>query len=179
MNDGLAMAAVLSGYLLSRYAEYRVHKTNYNVMAVGGAEELMPRLMRRFYNWGLWVLVLALVERSASHWVVPPAMRGVILAAMMGAFCLRFWAIRSLGPQWSMRCLCNVGFAIISDGPYRWLRHPEYVSRIIEGAALCLFLGAPFSAVFYISMSVRYFLRIRRVERQQLEAMALPAPAYR
>lgn len=179
MNDSLAIAAVLSGYLLCRYAEYRVHKTNYNVMAVGGAEELMPRLMRRFYSMGLWILPLALLERYALGWVLSPVARTAVLAGMMAAFCLRLWAIRTLGPQWSMRCLCNVGFAVISDGPYRWLQHPEYLSRIVEGVAVCLFLGAPLSAVCFLSLSARYFIRIRKVERQQLEEMAIPASAYR
>lgn len=178
MNEALAMAAVLSGYLLCRYAEYRVHKANYNVMSVGGAEELMPSLMGRFYRLGLLILPLALAERMFLGWESSPLVRTILLGIMMGAFCLRLWAIRTLGPQWSMRCLCNIGFALVSDGPYRWLKHPEYLSRIAEGVALCLFLGAPLSAAGFMSLSLRYFMKIRANERHQLETMAMPAPGY-
>jgi methyltransferase len=51
---------------------------------------------------------------------------------------LRWWCIATLGRQWNTRVIVIPGYALVTGGPYRWLRHPNYVAVVAEGVALPL-----------------------------------------
>jgi methyltransferase len=55
---------------------------------------------------------------------------------------LKFWAIASLGPRWTFRVLVPPGGSLITGGPYRRLRHPNYVGVIGELIGMALLVGA-------------------------------------
>jgi isoprenylcysteine carboxyl methyltransferase (ICMT) family protein YpbQ len=57
----------------------------------------------------------------------------VVFAAMQP---LRWWMIRSLGDRWTTRVLTVPGEPLIVAGPYRWVRHPNYVVVAVEIATL-------------------------------------------
>ena len=51
---------------------------------------------------------------------------------------LKWWAILTLGPAWTFRVIVVPGAPLIAGGPYRFVRHPNYVGVVGElvGAAL-------------------------------------------
>ena len=53
----------------------------------------------------------------------------------------------SLGPFWTFRVIVVPGAALVSRGPYRWLRHPNYVGVLGELAGVAAITGAPLSGV--------------------------------
>ena len=55
---------------------------------------------------------------------------------------LRYWTIATLGPQWTTRVIVDPTAEPVVDGPYRWLRHPNYVAVAAEIAAFPLVFGA-------------------------------------
>ena len=59
-------------------------------------------------------------------------------AVFVGAKLLKYWAIRALGVRWTFRVLVPPGSTRVLIGPYRLLRHPNYIAVIGElvGAAL-------------------------------------------
>jgi methyltransferase len=61
---------------------------------------------------------------------------------LVGATGLRWWSIRTLGPDWNVRALVPAGLRPVATGPYRWIRHPNYLAVIIEFAALPMGAGA-------------------------------------
>jgi len=72
---------------------------------------------------------------------VPVWWAGVALFAASKA--LKIWAIHALGPLWSFRVLVLPGAPLVTTGPYRRLRHPNYVAVAGELAAVALMFGAP------------------------------------
>jgi methyltransferase len=66
-----------------------------------------------------------------------PALGGVLLAQA-----LRWWCIAVLGPRWTTRVVVVPGLPLVARGPYRWMRHPNYLAVVVEGAALPLVHGA-------------------------------------
>jgi methyltransferase len=62
-----------------------------------------------------------------------------MLAGVVAAQALRWWCIRTLGPQWNTRVVVVPGAARVTSGPYRYLQHPNYVAVVVEG--VCLPLG--------------------------------------
>ena len=55
---------------------------------------------------------------------------------------LKWWAIVALGPFWTFRVVVVPDAALVSRGPYRWLRHPNYVGVVGELAGVALVTGA-------------------------------------
>jgi len=96
----------------------------------------------------------------------------VVLAGAVG---LRVWCIRSLGKQWNVRALVPRDLVPVETGPYRYVRHPNYVAVILEFLAVPLIAGAGFSAGFLSAVNA-YVLQDRiRAE----EALLADSLAYR
>ena len=55
---------------------------------------------------------------------------------------LKVWAILSLGDLWTMRVIVSRSLRVVTGGPYRFLRHPNYVAVAFELTALPLAGGA-------------------------------------
>jgi methyltransferase len=68
------------------------------------------------------------------------ALAGVILLVLAKA--VKFWAIASLGKRWTYRVLVVPGAPLVASGPYRLMRHPNYVGVIGELIAMALLSGA-------------------------------------
>ncbi len=82
---------------------------------------------------------------------------------------LRLWTIASLGPYWTARIVTLPGAPLSRRGPYRWLRHPNYLIVAAEIAVLPLAFGAwGISAVFSLANGGLLAWRIR-IENRVLE----------
>lgn len=60
---------------------------------------------------------------------------------------LKYWAVATLGPRWSFRVLVPPGSTRIVSGPYRWMRHPNYVAVVGELVAVAIAMHASVTAV--------------------------------
>jgi methyltransferase len=86
-------------------------------------------------------------------------------AVFAAAKALKYWAIASLGTRWTFRVLVPPGEDRIVRGPYRWMRHPNYIAVAGEliGAALAMHAivaGIPAVALFS-------FLMLRRIRIEE------------
>ncbi|MGA7172493.1 MAG: isoprenylcysteine carboxylmethyltransferase family protein [Candidatus Dormiibacterota bacterium] len=70
------------------------------------------------------------------HWV------GLWVGVLAAATGLRWWSIHSLGDQWNVRAAVPDDLLPVCVGPYRWIRHPNYLAVILEFAALPMAGGA-------------------------------------
>ena len=118
------------------------------------------------------LFTLPLVEA----WLRPPSRPrwawGGVLAAASG---MRVWSIRSLGEAWNVRAVVPADLEPAVSGPYRYIRHPNYLAVILEFAALPLLAGAWRSAVVLsLANGAVLFDRIREEER-----LLDRSPAYR
>ncbi|MCB9776989.1 MAG: isoprenylcysteine carboxyl methyltransferase family protein [Alphaproteobacteria bacterium] len=102
-----------------------------------------------------------LLDRPFLPWLGLPAL--VLAVACQG---LRWWCITSLGERWNTRVIVVPGLAPIRDaGPYRYLRHPNYVVVVTEGLALPLVHGAWLTALLFTVLNAGLlFVRIRTEE---------------
>jgi methyltransferase len=79
---------------------------------------------------------------------------------------LRVWTVASLGPYWTTRVIVVPGAPDVRRGPYRWLKHPNYLVVAGEIAVLPLVFGAwPIALVFTLANAAVLARRIR-VEEQ-------------
>jgi methyltransferase len=91
---------------------------------------------------------------------------GLWVSLLGGATALRLWSIRSLGRSWNVRAVVPSDLRPVEVGPYRWIRHPNYLAVVVEILALPLAGGAWLSALGLSALDAAVlFDRIRDEER--------------
>lgn len=106
---------------------------------------------------------------------VPRPVRTAALLGLAASAGLRLWVIRTLGADWNVTAHVRPGVRIETGGPYRYIRHPNYVAVALEFACLPIAVGAvPEAALLSVANAAVLVPRIRAEERL-LEAI----PGYR
>ena len=99
----------------------------------------------------------------------------IFLAIFFLAQILRIWVIASLGRMWNTRILIIPNSKPVTGGPYRYLKHPNYLVVILEIATLPLSFGALGTAIVFSGLNLA-LLRIRiKVEEEGLKQI----PAFK
>ena len=116
------------------------------------------------------LLVACLIE--AAHRSFLPGLGWPMIAIVVMAQALRWWCITVLGPRWNTRVIVVPGLPLVERGPYRWLRHPNYVAVVAEGIALPLVHSAWITAVVFTVVNAG-LLRVRISSENAALAQAL------
>jgi methyltransferase len=121
------------------------------------------------------LLVGAVVEVAVADRPFLPWLGWPMLVLVLASQALRWWCIATLGAAWSTRVVVVPGARLVSSGPYRFLRHPNYVAVVVEGFALPLVHTAWVTAlVFTVANGVLLRTRIR-CENAALRELASPS----
>ncbi|RLV48435.1 hypothetical protein D9V37_19045 [Nocardioides mangrovicus] len=100
------------------------------------------------------LLVGALVEAYVRRPQVPGVLAWSMLVVVVATQALRWWCIATLGPRWNTRVIVVPDLAPVTSGPYRLLRHPNYVAVVVEGAALPLVHAAWITALVFTVLNL-------------------------
>jgi methyltransferase len=104
-----------------------------------------------------WLVVLWAFLLAGLTELVPWA--AIAYLAVQG---LRLWTLLSLGRYWTTRIIVVPHAPLVRKGPYRFLRHPNYLVVVLEIALLPLALGSwPLALGFSIVNAVVLVWRIR------------------
>ncbi|MEZ5416829.1 MAG: isoprenylcysteine carboxylmethyltransferase family protein [Vicinamibacterales bacterium] len=138
----IAVLAVMAGEsVLSSY--------NAALLRARGAVE-PPGDVFRLMQWAYPLGFVALaVEGALTGPAAEPALAAGILVFGL-AKALKAWAISTLGARWSFRVLVPPGEPPIVAGPYRLIRHPNYLAVAGEIAGAALIVGAPLTGVVFL-----------------------------
>jgi methyltransferase len=80
----------------------------------------------------------------------------------------RIWVILSLGRYWTTRIITLPDSPLVRTGPYRYLRHPNYLLVVAEIAALPLAFGAVAVAATFSTLNLLLIARRIRIEERVL-----------
>jgi methyltransferase len=128
------------------------------LLALGGVEsgeEHYPLIVGLHAAWlgGLWWLA----------WDEPANLAWLGAYAVLQGF--RLWILLTLGSRWTTRIITLPGEPPVRRGPYRFLRHPNYVVVAAEVIVLPLVFGlAAFGAVFFLLNASVLWVRIHAEE---------------
>ncbi len=151
---------------VERLYELRLSRRNAAKALAAGAFEtgtLHYRFMTLFHGA---FLISCLAEPWLMHRAFP-GMPGLVALAFAGvAQGLRYWSITALGERWNTRLIVLPGAAPVMSGPYRFIRHPNYLAVVIELVAVPLIHGSWITALlFSVGNAVLLRVRIRAEER--------------
>jgi methyltransferase len=121
----------------------------------------------------LWLAGCALETALRGRVAPAPVFWGGIAVFSCGA-ALRLWCIRRLGPRWNARALVDPGLRVERGGPYRWVRHPNYLGVLLE------LVGLPLAAGAWVTLAVLlpvHVLALRARMRGEDELL-LALPGY-
>ena len=114
------------------------------------------------------LLVACLVE--SFHRPFIPALGWTMLALVVLSQALRWWCISVLGQQWNTRVIVVPGLHLVARGPYKLLKHPNYVAVVIEGIALPLVHTGWITAVVFTLLNIPLLAVRIRTEEAALNA---------
>ena len=117
------------------------------------------------------IVFLVMLIEGALRGLPPATVIAAGAAVFVAAKALKWWAIQSLGQAWTFRVIVVPGTRLVGEGPYRYLRHPNYVAVIGELVAVALLTSArvagPLATIFFGALIVR---RVS-VENRALDAI--------
>ncbi|HTW87717.1 MAG TPA: isoprenylcysteine carboxylmethyltransferase family protein [Candidatus Binataceae bacterium] len=112
------------------------------------------------------LLVACAVESLICIRRIPAALSTGALIVAASAQMLRYWAVWTLGERWSTRIIVIPGALPVTSGPYRFMRHPNYLAVVLEVAALPLIRANWYTAIgFSIANAIVLAVRIPAEER--------------
>jgi len=137
-------------------------------LARGGVEPAgdVYRVMRVVYPLAFLTMLGEGLMRDGPPSSVAAA--GALVFAAAKA--LKWWAILSLGSAWTFRVVVVPGATLVTQGPYKWLRHPNYVGVMGELTGVALMAGAPVSGVAAVTVFGLLILKRIAVEERALDA---------
>lgn len=112
-------------------------------------------------GWLLALFFLVPPDAPVDGWLL------AVFAALQGA---RLWVILSLGRFWTTRVITLPGASLVRRGPYRFLRHPNYLIVVAEIAVLPLAFEAWRIALVFSALNLALLAHRIRVENAALAA---------
>ncbi len=154
---------LLLAVILARLAELIYARRNTQRLLAEGAREFgaghYPLIVLLHAAWLLSIALFVPAEAS-----VVPALLALFLLVQI----LRIWVLTSLGRYWTTRIITLPGVPLVRRGPYRFVRHPNYLVVVLEIALLPLCFGAwEIALIFSLLNAAMLFWRIR-IEDQAL-----------
>lgn len=161
--------------VVERMVELAISRRNQRWLIAEGAVEVGGE----HYPWMVLLHTLFPASCLAEVWFLGrplhPALAVPMLAALVASTALRYWVISTLGRQWTTRVFCLPGRPLVEDGPFRYLRHPNYLAVVVEIFALPMVHTAWLTAlVFSIANGLLLKRRIRAEEAGLNQISAMP-----
>ncbi|MDP3505042.1 MAG: isoprenylcysteine carboxylmethyltransferase family protein [Myxococcales bacterium] len=149
-----------------RLAELLISRRNARLAFAQGAVEVGQGHFRVMTIFHTLFLLSCAAEPLLLGRVFPGALGWVALALALAAQALRYWAIATLGPRWNTRIIVLPAVPPVVGGPYRFVKHPNYVAVIVELLALPLVFGGWMTALaFSLGNAALLMVRIRAEEQ--------------
>jgi methyltransferase len=170
-----AFLALLAAVAVLRLVELRVSRRHQRRMMARGASRVSNQHFGSMVFVHVAVLVGAALEVVFLKRPFYLALAVPMFALFLAANLVRLWVIRTLGDRWSVQVMDSTPLGVVTGGPFRYVRHPNYAAVFVEMLALPLIHTAWITA---LAGGGAYIWVLR--QRLQVEEPALLAnPEYR
>ena len=170
-----AYLALLALVGLGRLVELRISRRNQQQLQRRG----VLKIAEPHFRWMVFVHAGILAGAAAEVMLLHRPLIPVLAIAMAMLFALanalRWWVIRTLAGHWNVEVMASSRVGVVTAGPYRWVRHPNYVAVVMELFALPMMHTAWITALAGTLANLEILRRRLRVE----DGVLMADPAYR
>lgn len=143
--------SIISLIILQRLVELMIAARNERWMKARGGIEVG----QEHYKWFIYLHVLffvcLMVEKNIIQYVFQNSVvfyKGAFIIFLL-AQSFRIWCIQSLGRFWNTKIIVIPKLALIRKGPYKYLKHPNYIIVFIELIVIPLMFGLYVTALIF------------------------------
>jgi len=104
-----------------------------------------------------------LIPRKINLWISGIGMGIVVLRTW-----LKWWAMLTLGKYWSVQIEIRESHKLVKEGPYRYLRHPAYLSNLMAYLGIPLIANAYYTLIGVLVIYVPFNLIRLHLEEKEL-----------
>ena len=162
----MSLLWVLLLLLVERLFEMRLAEKNRRILFQRGGKEFFPESYRMIFWMHLLFMICLVIE--SYPWFI--AFDKLTVACLVGVLCLqfiRYWCVFSLKEYWNTRIILVPGDKVVRRGPYRFIRHPNYMVVTLEFFILPLLARAPLTLLIF-SITNLFVLRQRITLEEQV-----------
>ncbi len=163
MNEVGWPQVILLAVAAQRLLELVIARRNTARLLAAGAREVgaghYPLFVALHAGWLLALFVIVPADAPVNGWLL-----ALFLLLQAG----RVWVIATLGRFWTTRIITLDGAPLVHRGPFRWVRHPNYLVVAGELAVLPLVFGEVWIAVAATLLNIPLTLHRIRVEEGAL-----------
>ena len=152
---------LLAAVAVLRLLELRVSRRNYLRMLADGAVPVSEPHFKWIVAVHTGVLIGAALEVIFLKRPLIPWLAATMFGLFIASNLLRLWVVLSLGQLWSVNVMDSSQLGIVTSGPFRFVRHPNYTGVVLEVISLPLIysawitaLGAALGYVYALSRRV-------------------------
>ncbi len=133
-----AFLALLLSVALLRLVELGISRRHQREMLARGAAKVAEAKIGWMVLLHTAVLAgaaleVVLLQRPFLPWLAAPT-----VALFLAANVVRWWVIRTLGEHWNIQVMDSTRLGVVTSGPFRYVRHPNYAAVFAEMLALPL-----------------------------------------
>jgi methyltransferase len=171
----IAFLALLLAVGLLRIFELHISRRHQQQMIASGASKVNEPNFRWLVFLHTAILIGAALEVIFLRRPFIPVLAVVMLVLFLAGNAVRMWVVRTMGKHWNVQVMNSMGLGVVTGGPFRFVRHPNYAAVFLEVFSLPLIHTAWITALLGC---VGYVATIS--QRIALEESVLFAdPAYR
>jgi methyltransferase len=164
---------VLVGAL--RLGEMQLSRRNQRRMAKAGVVKVPEPALPWMILLHGGILLSAGLEVVLLH---RPLIPGLAIGAgivFVSANLIRWWVIRTMAGHWNVQVMASTTLGVITTGPYKWVRHPNYLAVVLELVSLPLIHTAWITAIW--GTFAHFWILRSRITVE--EGVLMSSPAYR
>jgi methyltransferase len=134
----IAFLSLLVVVAVLRFVELGISRRHQQELVARGAARVEEPRFRWMVMLHTVVLIGAAVEVVFLKRPFLPVLAAVALTVFLAANAVRWWVIRTLGDHWNVQVMDSTRLGVVTSGPFRFVRHPNYAAVFAEMLALPL-----------------------------------------
>ena len=131
-----------------RLVELSISVRHQRLLSARGIAKVPERYFRLMVPLHVGVLLSAGLEVLLLHRPLIPFLSAIAGLLFIFANVLRWWVIVMLSDHWNVQIMASTKLGVVTSGPYRRIRHPNYVAVFVELFALPLIHTAWLTALW-------------------------------
>jgi methyltransferase len=147
----IAFLGLLLAVALLRLFELRVSTRHQQEMIAHGATKVNEPRFRWIVLLHTAVLIGAALEVVLLRRPFIPILAVVMFLLFLGSNAVRLWVVRTMGKHWNVQVMNSTSLGVVTSGPFRFVRHPNYAAIFVEIFSLPLIHTAWITALLGVA----------------------------